>query len=594
MVEASNNRFSFLSFFRSFPPLCRHFPSRSSAPAFLLQHKIILVDMANESEPEKSLPHGLNTTEVAKTDDFVRGLHFWGIFSALCLLAFISALDVSVITTAFPTIIADIGGATEYVWIANCFIIASTVLQPLIGQLADVFGRPIPIIASTVLFAVGSGIAGGAYNVGVLITGRTIQGVGAGGVYVLIDIICCDLVPLRERGKYLGFMFSWSGVAAALGPPVGGALAQSNWRWVFWINIPICGAALATLLLFMRKLKTGNRTSAEQFGASRVKQLDWLGALIFTPSMVALLWGLITGGVEYPWSSWRVILPLVLGVVGWAAFHFQQHFLAERPSVPSRLFGNRTSAIAFALTFTSSIVVQAISYFLPVYFQAVQATTVLESGTYFLPFAMGSLVCAVVAGILLSKFGAYRPLHAAAFALSAIGFGLFTLLDSSTTKVAWAFFELIASAGSGMIMSVLLPAIMAGLPESDVASSSATYSFIRNFGMIWGVTIPGIIFNSVFDRNIGVISDKVLQSQLRGGAAYAFASQMHSLRGTLDSSLWSEIAEVYSESLRAIWWFGLGVSIVSFFLVGGERGLELRKDLDTEFGMDDEKNDMRR
>lgn len=140
----------------------------------------------------------------------------------------------------------------------------------------------------------------------------------------MIDIVCCDLVPLRERGKYLGLMFSWSGVAAALGPVVGGALAQSNWRWIFYLNIPFCGVALAFLLFLMRV----NEGSRELQGTllSKLRCLDVLGNVIFIPSIIAVLLGLIMGGTEYPWSSWRVILPLVLGVIGWIAFHIHQLF----------------------------------------------------------------------------------------------------------------------------------------------------------------------------------------------------------------------------------------------------------------------------
>ncbi|KAJ8121363.1 hypothetical protein O1611_g10124 [Lasiodiplodia mahajangana] len=383
-------------------------------------------------------------------------------------------------------------------------------------------------------------------------------------------------------------MFSWSGVAAALGPPVGGAIAQANWRWVFWINIPICGVALAMLFLFMT-VKKGEHSSTKTF-RSGAKRLDYIGSLIFIPSLISLLLGLIMGGTQFPWSSFRVILPLVLGVVGWALFHFHQHYFASHPSVPSRLFSNRTSVTAFLLTFTSSIILQMTSYFLPLYFQAVLATTTLESGTYFLPFALGSLVFAVVAGSLLTKFGAYRPLHAVAFALSAIAFGLFTLLNSSTAKVAWVFFQLIASAGCGMILSVLLPAIMAGLPESDVASASGTFSFIKNFGYIWGVTISAIIFNAAFDHNLPLVSDEALRGQLSGGEAYAFASQVHAQKAILDPRVLAEVTAVYAESLRTIWWVGLGISLASMLAVSLEKNLELRTELETEYGIEKREN----
>jgi MFS family permease len=163
----------------------------------------------------------------------VHGARFWGIFVALCLLAFISALDVSVITVALPKIAADIGSQQQdYVWIASSFVVASCVIQPLIGQTANLWGRRLPLIVAVALFMTGSGIAGGANSVSMMIGGRTVQGVGAGAIYVLLDIVCCDLVPLRERGKYLALMNAWAGVAAGIGPVAGGALADADWRWM--------------------------------------------------------------------------------------------------------------------------------------------------------------------------------------------------------------------------------------------------------------------------------------------------------------------------------------------------------------------------
>ncbi|KAJ3532470.1 hypothetical protein NM208_g8420 [Fusarium decemcellulare] len=414
-----------------------------------------------------------------------------------------------------------------------------------------------------------------------LIAGRTVQGVGAGGIYVLIDIVCCDLVPLRDRGKYLGIVNAWAGVAAALGPVLGGLLAESNWRWIFYMNIPICGLPLVTVLLFMH-VKKGDASSS-----GSLRELDYVGSFIFIPSMVAILWGLVTGGVIYPWSSWRVVFPITIGVVGWIAFHLQQHFLARNPSVPTRLFGNRTSATGFVLTFLASVLLQAAGYFLPVYFQAVLSTTVSDSGVYFLPVAIGSLFFAVVGGVVLSKFGVYRIIHATSFALAMVGFGLFTLLDDNTSKVAWAFYELILVAGLGMTISTLLPAILAGLPESDVASASAVFSFIKTFGFTWGVTVPSVMFMAVFNDNLADISSSALRDQLKDGRAYSFASKAHDFVKSVDPIAWKEITGVYVTSLRAVWWFGLGISALAFFMVFVEKELKLSTELNTEYGLEE-------
>lgn len=349
------------------------------------------------------------------------------------------------------------------------------------------------------------------------------------------------------------------------------------------MNIPICGLALGAILMFMRVKAGGQDTSVSKF-----KQVDWLGNMIFIPSMVALLLGMVMGGIQHPWSSWRIIVPIVLGTLGWIIFHIQQSLpRTTYPSVPARLFSNGTSAAAYMLTFLSSILVQSISYFLPVWFQAVLGSSVLRSGVNFLPFAIGTLSFAIIGGILLSTFGKYRPLHAASFALSAIGLGLFTILSPS--KARWAIFQLIASAGSGITLSTLLPAIMAGLAEPDVAAAAAVYSFIRTFGYIWGVTMPSIIFNAVFNKNLHLISSRSLRNQLRDGAAYSFASELHSILGTRDRGLWTELIEVYTRSLEVIWWVGLGISVVGLVIVGFEKEIELRKDLETEYGIDEKK-----
>jgi MFS family permease len=538
-------------------------------PSYLLQ------DATFTTDKDAGTP-----SDPAASDTPPKNLRFWGIFAALCALSFLAALDSSIITTALLTITKDIGGGKQYIWIANSFVFATLAPQPMFGQIANLFNRRNPTIASVLLFVLGSGVAGGAHNVAMLIAGRTIQGIGAGGIYVLIDVVCCDMVSLRERGKYLGFMFSWAGVAALIGPVLGGAFAQANWRWIFYINLPISGVALVTIIVYLPSRRPASTQNA-------LRRIDFAGNAIFIPSMISILFGLVMGGAHFPWGSWHIVVPLVLGGIGWISFHFHQASrFCKEPSVPTRLFSNRTSAAAYGLTFLSSVVVQQITYFLPVYLQAVKGSTPYRAGVQFLPFAGCVLFFAVIAGSLLSKTGQYRPLHWTACALSAVGFGIFTLLDDRSSKAAWVCFQVVAAGGSGLIMSGLLPAAMAALPETEVASATAVYSFLRTFGYVWGVTISSITFNGQFDRYLFEIQDLDLRSQLAGGGAYAFASEQAVQR--LPEPTRAKVISVYIRSLNAVWQVGIALSVFSFLLVFVERHVELRQELETDFGIREE------
>jgi hypothetical protein len=332
------------------------------------------------------------------------------------------------------------------------------------------------------------------------------------------------------------------------------------------------------------------RTKQQPTSQHALRRIDFVGNAIFIPSMIAILFGLSMGGVKYPWKSYHIVVPLVLGTLGWIAFHVHQASgICKEPSVPTRLFSNRTSATAYGLTFISSIIVQMITYFFPVYLQAVKGKSPLQAGVQFLPFAGSALFFAVLAGTLLSKTGLYRPLHWASFVLSAIGFGIFTLLDENSSKAAWVCFQIVASAGAGIVMSVLLPACMAALPESDVASATAAYSFLRTFGYVWGVTIPSITFNDQFNKHLHEIGDETLRPLLANGAAYAYASQQ-SLQ-QLSETTKAQVLGVYVKSLKTVWQVGIAFSVLAFFLVFLERHVPLRKELDTEFGLQEGEKD---
>jgi hypothetical protein len=222
-----------------------------------------------------------------------------------------------------------------------------------------------------------------------------------------------------------------------------------------------------------------------------------------------------------------------------------------------------------------------------VYFQAVKLTSPLLSGVYYLPFALAILPFAGGSGWILSKWGKYVPIHYVGTALLAIGTGLFATLDASSSRGAWIGFQIIASAGVAMIYTVTMPSTLAPLKEADVAVATATYSFVRSFGFVWGVTMGGVVFNDEVNARLGLVHDETLRESLRNGAAYAFAGTAHAIKDRIDLS---DVIQVYAKALRRVWFVVMAVALLSFVLVPMERSIKLRKEHDTEFGMREEKD----
>ncbi|KAI0385510.1 major facilitator superfamily domain-containing protein [Hypomontagnella monticulosa] len=525
-------------------------------------------------------PQDPNSQVEAETEaeSFQHSWRVWTVFLVLCMLSFMASIDSTIITTSLPTVTREIGGAGQYVWIANSYLFACTVPQPLYGQISNIFGRRNPLFVAIALFILGSGLAGGASNVSMLIIGRTIQGLGSGGLYVLSDIIVCDLIPPRYRGPYISAVLSTAAIGSTVGPIIGGALVQANWRWIFWINLPVMGGGLLAIIPALNVQY--KRSPTWRHALARV---DFLGNGIFIPAMTAVFFGLIMGGQDgYPWNSWRVILPLVLGVLGWILFHVHQSSsFCPEPSTPTRLFKNRTSATGFILIFLAAIIMQALAYFLPVYFQAVKGTTALMSGASFLPFALAIIPFGGLAGAFVSKTGMYRPLHWFGFAMSAIGLGLFSILREDSSTGEWIGFQIIASGGTGLIFTATLPSTLAALPESDVAVATGTYSFVRSFGFVWGATMAAIAFNGQVDAHLNIVADPEVRSSLADGGAYANAGSLT----RLPEPSRSQVIEVYELALRATWLVFVGIACLGFLVTFAEKHVELRKDHSTEFGL---------
>lgn len=436
------------------------------------------------------------------------------------------------------------------------------------------------MLVSIAIFALGSGLAGGATTTSMMIAGRTVQGLGSGSILMLVELVICDLVPLRQRGTYLGIVMSGGAFGAVLGPVVGGALATTNWRWIFYMNLPICAVIFPAIAWLLRVQYTKEPTWARA-----LTRIDWIGSFIFISSSCAIMLGLVFGGSEYPWSSWRVILPLVLGFFGGIGFFFYEgSTFCKEPSVPPRIFTNRTSVSGFYIIFISSVTLQWVCLFWPIYFQGVRWTSPLRSGINFIPFQVFLIVIAVVAGVLLTKYGLYRPLHFIGFSLGMLGTGLNTTLSRQTSTPVWVVYQAIYASGQALLTPTILPAILASLSEADVAAATGVYSFLRSFGWVWGLTIPGVIFDSRFDHSSSHISDAEIRHTLQNGGAYEAAGGEYVK--SIPPVVQDQVVSTYVDALKIVWIVAIALNATGMLMVLVEKHIPLRQELDTTFGLD--------
>ena len=429
-----------------------------------------------------------------------------------------------------------------------------------------------------------------ANNMASMIGGRAIQGIGGSGIGVLCEMIICDLVPLRERGTYLGMVLGMVGLGAALGPLFGGLLIRySTWRWAFYMGLPIGGASLVLLYLFFHVKYDKSSTLA-----TKVSKLDWLGNAVFigatTPVLVALSWA----GGKYPWSAYQVLVPLIIGLVAIGGFVWLQTNarVVPNPIMPIHLFSHSVTAIVFLLTFLHGMITMWAYYFLPVYFQGVLSASAYRSGIMLLPTILALLPAAIVGGTLLTKFGLYKPILFASFALIVIGFGLFSILDENSSTGAWVGFQVVESFGAGLSLASLLPALLAPLTDKDTALATGTWAFMRSFGIMSGVAVAGTIYSNRASQlaSAGAIaSDPAVAAQFIAGGAYA-AADPHYL-DSLSTQTRAEVIAVQASALQRSWQVAIAFGGVGVLAAAILKQVALRKKNDTEFGMSEKKVD---
>ncbi|PIA92979.1 putative MFS-type transporter [Cercospora beticola] len=469
------------------------------------------------------------------------------IMLALCLAVFLAALDVTIITTALPTISEEFNSAAGYTWIGSAFLLANSASIPSWGKVSDIFGRKPMLLVANIIFLIGSLVAALANSIGMLIAARAVQGVGGGGLIILVNIVIGDLFPMRIRGAFYGVIGGVWAIASSLGPILGGAFSQYvSWRWCFYINLPLDGIAFFILLFFL-DIKTP-RTPIVQ----GLKAIDWLGSLLVVGGTLMFLFGLQYGGVSAPWDSARVLCLIIIGVFTLFLFGMWEWKGAKYPIMPMALFASRSRAATLGVVFLHGFVFISSSYYLPLYFQAVRGQSPIMSGVLILPTAVALAITSVATGAFIAKTGRFLPPIYFGFFFMTLGFGLFINFDAHSSWAKLVVFQLIAGLGIGPIFQSPIIALQAHINPRDIGTATATLGFVRQLATSVSVVIGEVVYQNQMEKKSAQISAALgpeAAGQITGGGAGASTQFIQ----RLPEDQREVVRVAFADSLQPMW-----------------------------------------
>ncbi|KAI0867201.1 major facilitator superfamily domain-containing protein [Hypoxylon argillaceum] len=465
----------------------------------------------------------------------------------LCLSTLLSALDITIVIPAVPTIVASLGSVAGYIWIGSAYILASTATAPLWGTVADIWGRKPIILVAVAIFLGGSLLCALAPNINALIAGRTVQGLGAAGMGTMVNVIICDFFSVRDRGLYLGFTSLAHALGSAIGPLVGGALTEkADWRWCFWINLPIGGTTLVILLFFLKVSSPGTPIVAG------LKKIDWAGGSLVVGSVLMVLLALDFGDVVFPWSSATIISLIVFGVVAGALFLVNEWKFAKEPIIPLHLFSSKSAVAAYGVYVFNFYVFIGMLYYLPLYSQAVIGANALVSGIYILPLIVASSLAAAFVGFFIQKTGRYLGIMYIGQFLSILGVGLFIYLPFEKSLAQLFIFEILVGVGGGMNIEPPLIAVQAINSARDTAAVVSSMNFARSIAIAISIVVGGVIFqNEMTAANPTLVTQigAEFAQQFNGDQAAAKVEAINELPGPQQGV----VRQAYFHSLRDVW-----------------------------------------
>lgn len=452
------------------------------------------------------------------------------IVAALLLVMLLSALDQTIVSTALPTIVGELGGLDRLSWVVTAYLLSSTVVLPLYGKLGDLYGRKVVLQAAIALFLAGSALCGIAQDMPQLIVLRALQGLGGGGLMVVTMAAIGDLAPPDRRARYQGMFGGVYGLATIVGPLLGGFLVEHlSWRWIFTINLPLGALALAVIGVAFRPQ------------AAPVKhRIDYMGAAFLATALTCVILFTSEGGSLLPWSSPQLWLTLVLGAVAIGGFVYEERLAAE-PIMPLELFRQRTFVLMSLIGFVVGIALFGSVTFIPLYLQVVKGSTPSQAGLQLLPMMGGMLTMSVASGRLIARLGTYRPFPIAGTLIGGVAMALLSTLSLDTSLHTIYAYMALLGIGLGMVMPVLTLAVQNAVEFQHMGVATSGATLFRSIGGSLGVAAFGALFshglqsrleqalpaNVTLPAALGPTAVQQLPAAVRDAYLHAFAGSLH-------------------------------------------------------------------